>query len=174
MQGGRYPSDSVVISDVPDMPVFSRIDTKEELFQRLTSGNMPSNDSREGAMTDASGSSQIRRFGAFELDPAVGELRKHGRKIKLQGQPVEILAMLLERRGAIITREEIRKKLWPANTTVELEHSVNAAVKRLRDALDDSAEIPRYVETLPKRGYRFIHPVETPNAIGPTPTQTQI
>src|SRR5262249_34054330 len=77
-------------------------------------------------------------------------------RIKLQGQPIEILAMLLERPGQVVTRDEVQKKLWPANTFVDFEHSLNAAVKRLRDALDDSAETPRYIETLPRRGYRFI------------------
>src|SRR5215510_13050770 len=107
-------------------------------------------------MTEAPGPSPIRRFGIFEFDRAAGELCKQGTKIKLQGQPIEILAMLLERPGQVVSREEIQKKLWPADTFVDFEHSLNAAVKRLRDALDDSTETPRYIETLPRRGYRFI------------------
>ena len=107
-------------------------------------------------MTEALGSSPVYRFGAFELDSAAGELRKHGMKIKLHGQPIAILAMLLERPGEVISREEIRKKLWPEGTIVEFEHSLNAAVKRLRDALDDLPGTPRYIETLPKHGYRFV------------------
>jgi TolB-like protein/Tfp pilus assembly protein PilF len=103
---------------------------------------------------------RVVRFGAFTFDPLAGELRKQGRKLKLQGQPIEILAMLLGRPGEIITREELQKRLWPENTFVDFEHSLNAAVKRLRDTLDDSAEAPRYVETLARRGYRFIPPVE--------------
>ena len=100
------------------------------------------------------------RFGVFEYDPAVGELRKQGRKIKLQGQPIDILALLLEHPGEVVTREEVQRRLWPADTFVDFEHSLNAAVKRLRDALDDSADTPRYIETMARRGYRFIAPVD--------------
>jgi len=96
------------------------------------------------------------RFGVFELDPRTGELRKKGMKIRLQGQPVEILVMLLQRPGETVTREELQKKLWPADTFVDFEQGLNNAMKRLRVALDDSAESPRFVETLPRRGYRFI------------------
>jgi eukaryotic-like serine/threonine-protein kinase len=103
---------------------------------------------------------RVVRFGAFTFDPLAGELRKQGRKLKLQGQPIEILAMLLERPGEIITREDLQKRLWPENTFVDFEHSLNAAVKRLRDAMGDSAEAPQYVETLARRGYRFIASVE--------------
>jgi eukaryotic-like serine/threonine-protein kinase len=103
---------------------------------------------------------RVVRFGVFAFDQYAGELRKQGRKLKIQGQPVEILAMLLERRGEIVTREELQKRLWPENTFVDFEHSLNAAVKRLRDAMGDSAEAPQYVETLARRGYRFIASVE--------------
>ena len=96
------------------------------------------------------------RFGTFELDPRAGELRKKGMKIRLQGQPLQILAMLLERPGETVTREELQKKLWPADTFVDFEQGLNNAMKRLRAALDDDAETPRFVETLPRRGYRFI------------------
>jgi len=96
------------------------------------------------------------RFGLFELDPRAGELRKKGMKIRLQGQPVEILAMLLERPGEVVTREELQKKLWPADTFVDFEPGLNNAMKRLRAALDDNADTPRFIETLPRRGYRFI------------------
>src|SRR5271157_1965488 len=96
------------------------------------------------------------RFGVFEFDPKAGELRKKGLKIRLQGQPVEILAMLLERPGETITREELQKKLWPADTFVDFEQGLNNAMKRLRAALDDNAESPHFIETLPRRGYRFI------------------
>ena len=104
---------------------------------------------------------EILRFGVFEFDVRAGELRKQGMKLKLQGQPIEILALLLEHPGEIVTREELQKKLWPADTFVDFEHSLNAAVKRLRDALDDSADTPRYIETLARRGYRFISPVDS-------------
>jgi DNA-binding winged helix-turn-helix (wHTH) protein len=95
-------------------------------------------------------------FGVFELDSRAGELRKQGMKIKLQGQPVQILVMLLERSGEIVTREELQKRLWPADTFVDFEQGLNNAMKRLRAALDDDAETPRFIETLPRRGYRFI------------------
>jgi DNA-binding winged helix-turn-helix (wHTH) protein len=100
------------------------------------------------------------RFGVFELDLKAGELRKQGVKIKLQEQPFQILVMLLEHPGEIVTREEIQQKLWPADTFVDFEHGINAAVKRLREALDDSADNPRFVETLARRGYRFVYPVD--------------
>jgi TolB-like protein/DNA-binding winged helix-turn-helix (wHTH) protein len=100
--------------------------------------------------------SRTFRFGVFELDPRAGELRKQGMKIRLQGQPVEILAMLLERPGEIVSREELQKKLWPADTFVDFEQGLNNAMKRLRAALDDDAESPHFIETLPRRGYRFV------------------
>lgn len=102
----------------------------------------------------------ILRFDAFEIDLRTAELRKHGIRIKLRGQPQQILAMLLERPGEMISREEIRRRLWPADTFVDFEHSVNTAIKTLRQALGDSAEQPQFVETLPKLGYRFIAKVE--------------
>jgi TolB-like protein/DNA-binding winged helix-turn-helix (wHTH) protein/tetratricopeptide (TPR) repeat protein len=100
------------------------------------------------------------RFGTFEADLHSGELRKHGLKIKLQKQPFQVLVLLLERSGDMVTREELRQKLWPAEAFVDFEVGLNGAIKRLRNALGDSAEIPRFVETLPRRGYRFIAPTE--------------
>ena len=104
--------------------------------------------------------SRVIRFGAFEVDLRVHELRKHGLRIKLQEQPFQVLAMLLERPGDLITRDEIRAKLWPEDTFVDFDHGLNAAVRRLREALNDNADTPRFVETLPRRGYRFIFSVE--------------
>ncbi len=101
------------------------------------------------------------RFGVFEVDLGSRELRKRGIRLHLPDQSFEILAMLVERPGEVITREEIRDRLWPHGTVVEFEHSVNAAVKRLRGRLGDSATAPRFIETLPRRGYRFVAPVET-------------
>jgi DNA-binding winged helix-turn-helix (wHTH) protein len=95
-------------------------------------------------------------FGAFELDVRAGELRKHGLRIRLQEQPFQVLLLLLERPGEVVLREEIRMKLWPNDTIVEFAPSINAAIQRLRDALGDSADKPRYVETVARRGYRFI------------------
>jgi len=88
-------------------------------------------------------SPKVFRFGAFEFEPRTGELRKQGLRIRLEGQPVAILQMLLERPGELVTREDLKKKLWPADTFVDFEHSLNAAVKRLRSALNDSADAPR-------------------------------
>jgi TolB-like protein/DNA-binding winged helix-turn-helix (wHTH) protein/Tfp pilus assembly protein PilF len=96
------------------------------------------------------------RFGVFEVDPRSGELRSKGSRVKLQDQPLQILLAVLEKPGEVVTREELRAKLWPADTFVDFDHGLNAAVKRLRDALGDTAENPRYIETLPRRGYRFI------------------
>jgi DNA-binding winged helix-turn-helix (wHTH) protein len=105
----------------------------------------------------------IVRFGVFEADLAAGELRKNGARIRLQEQPFQLLAFMLERPGDVLTREEIRQKLWPADTFVDFDHSLNTAVNKLREALGDSASSPRYVETLARRGYRFLAPVERLN-----------
>ena len=101
------------------------------------------------------------RFGAFDVDLRSGELRKHGLKIKLQDQPFQVLALLLQRPGEMVSREEMRQKLWPADTFVDFDVGLNNAIKRLRDALGDTAENPRFVETVPRRGYRFIAAAET-------------
>jgi DNA-binding winged helix-turn-helix (wHTH) protein/Tol biopolymer transport system component len=100
----------------------------------------------------------VARFGIFEADFQAGELRKSGVRIKLQDQPFQVLTMLLEHPGELVTREDIRKKLWPGDTFVDFDHGLNNAVNRLREALGDSADVPRFIETLPRRGYRFIAP----------------
>jgi DNA-binding winged helix-turn-helix (wHTH) protein len=100
------------------------------------------------------------RFGVFEADASAGELRKHGVRIKLNAQPFQVLMLLLERPGEVLTREQIYRELWPDGTFVDSEHGVNSAVNRLRDALGDTAGNPRFVETLSRRGYRFVAPVE--------------
>lgn len=102
-----------------------------------------------------------RRFGVFELDLRAGELRRSGLRIKLQEQPFQVLALLLEKPGEIVTRDDLRNRLWPADTFVDFDHSLNAAIKRLRDALGDSADNPTFVETVARRGYRFLAPVST-------------
>jgi DNA-binding winged helix-turn-helix (wHTH) protein len=103
---------------------------------------------------------RILRFGIFEVDLAAGELRKNGSRIRLQEQPFQILVYLLDRAGEVVTREDLRQKLWPADTFVDFDHSLNTAVNKLREALGDSASGPRYVETLARRGYRFLAPVQ--------------
>src|SRR5262245_50246662 len=105
----------------------------------------------------------VYRFGLFEVDGRLGELRKQGRVIKLRGRPFDILLLLLGRRGDLISREELRQQLWAADTFVDFDHGLNSAMNRLREALGDSAENPRFIETLPKRGYRFIAPIEAVN-----------
>jgi TolB-like protein/DNA-binding winged helix-turn-helix (wHTH) protein/Tfp pilus assembly protein PilF len=100
------------------------------------------------------------RFGVFEVDLRTGELRKHGLRIRLQEQPFQVLATLLERAGQVVTREELQKKLWPADTFVDFDHGLNKAVNKIRDALGDSAESPRFVETVARRGYRFLAEVK--------------
>ena len=107
---------------------------------------------------------RLVRFGVFELDLRSGELRKSGARLSLQQQPLQLLAVLLERPGELVTRDELRKRLWPDDTFVDFEHGLNAAVKRLRDTLGDSADSPRFVETVPRRGYRFIAPASVDGA----------
>jgi Tol biopolymer transport system component/DNA-binding winged helix-turn-helix (wHTH) protein len=112
-------------------------------------------------MNQTKQSGQTLRFGPFEVDLRAGELRKDGVKLKLQGQPFQLLALLLERPGDVVSREELRQKLWPADTFVDFDHGLNKAINKIRQALGDSAENPRFVETLPRRGYRFIAPLES-------------
>src|SRR5262249_47532304 len=105
---------------------------------------------------------QFVRFGVFELDLQAGELRRKGGKIKLQTQPFQVLEMLLETPGALVTREALRQKLWADGSFVDYEQGLNVAIQKLRLALGDSADKPHFVETLARRGYRFIAPVERP------------
>jgi TolB-like protein/DNA-binding winged helix-turn-helix (wHTH) protein/lipoprotein NlpI len=114
-------------------------------------------------------SRQCVRFGAFEVDFRSQELRKHGNKVKLQGQPLKILAILLVRPGEMVTREALRKELWPEDTFVDFDSGLNSAIKKLREALGDSRESSRFIETLPRRGYRFIAPVEEEESAVPGP-----
>ena len=117
--------------------------------------------------TESTSRIRIVRFGTFEADLDARELRKSGVKIKLHGQPFELLAMLLERPSEVVLREDLRQRLWPTDTFVDFDHGVNTAVNRLREALGDSAENPRFIETVPRRGYRFIAPVESHASILP-------
>jgi len=110
-------------------------------------------------MTDARPARRYR-FGVYEADVGTGELRRHGLRVKLHAQPFQMLVMLLERPGELLTREEICRELWPDGTFVDYEHGVNSAVNRIREALGDTAGNPRFVETLARRGYRFVAPVE--------------
>src|SRR5689334_17941664 len=120
------------------------------------------------------GNGRLIRFGVFEADPHTGELHKKGLRIKLREQPFQILLLLVARPGEVVSRDELQKQLWPGDTFVDFDRGLNKAINHLRDALGDSAENPRFIETLPKRGYRFIAPVEesivsfTPATLVPT------
>src|SRR6266851_2887382 len=113
------------------------------------------------SMEDSRSSHAVVRFGAFELDQHAGELHKDGIRIRLQEQPLQLLQILLEQPGKLVPREELRQRVWPSDTFVDFDHGINNAIKRLREALGDTAETPRFVETLPRRGYRFIGEVES-------------
>jgi DNA-binding winged helix-turn-helix (wHTH) protein len=106
---------------------------------------------------------RIFRFGVFEADASSGELRKAGMRVRVQEKPFQVLVLLLERPGEVVTREELRQKLWPSDTFVDFDHSLNTIINKIREALDDSAANPRFIETLAKRGYRFLVPVEYPS-----------
>lgn len=123
------------------------------------------------AMEAPSQRPQALRFGVFELDLERAELRKHGLRVKLQGKPFDILTLLLSRPGELVTRSELHEKLWPTDSFADLDHSLNAAVNKLREALGDSAENPRFIETLPRRGYRFVTPV---TALGGAPQTEKV
>jgi cholera toxin transcriptional activator len=106
----------------------------------------------------------LLRFGVFEVDLAAGELRKNGARIRLQEQPFQVLTALLQNAGQVVTRDDLREKIWPADTFVDFDHSLNTAVNKIRESLGDSASSPRFVETLARRGYRFIAPVDSVGA----------
>ncbi len=122
------------------------------------------------------------RFGAFEADAATGELRRQGVRVRMHAQPFQVLMMLVERQGEVVTREEISRELWPEGTFVDYEHGVNSAVNRVREALGDKANSPRFVETLARRGYRFVAPVErigeevagVPGVVDPSPASETV
>ena len=125
-------------------------------------------------MPSSTSSTKIFRFGVFEVDLKANEIRKNGLRLKLPEQPFQILAVLLEKRGEIITRDELRNRLWPEDTFVDFDHGLNNAVMRLREVLGDSSENPRFVETIPRRGYRFIAPVEEAHHPSPAPSPSEM
>jgi DNA-binding winged helix-turn-helix (wHTH) protein len=112
----------------------------------------------------------VVRFGLFEIDLDTGELRRRGARIPLQQQPFQVLAMLLERPGRLVTRDQLRARIWPDAVYVDFDHGLNKAVSKLRRALGDTADNPRYVETLSRRGYRFVAPVDGAPAAAPAST----
>ena len=121
-------------------------------------------------MDEVNRSAQIVRFGVFEADLQTGELRKNGVRVPLQGQPFQVCAILLEHSGELVTREELRQKVWPEDTFVDFDQALNTAITKIRLALGDEADNPRFVETLPRRGYRFIGPVDKPSSQAPSPS----
>ncbi len=127
-------------------------------------------------MAEPGKSSRKYRFGVYEANVASGELSKNGSKLRLQEQPFQVLLALLERPGEVVTREELRQRLWPADTFVDFDHSLNTAINKLRDALGDTAANPRFIETLARRGYRFIAPVQGESAEAPllAPSQAAV
>jgi len=112
------------------------------------------------------------KFGVYEADAGKGELRKHGLRVKLHAQPFQVLTMMLERPGELVSREEMRTRLWGSDTFVDFDHGLNTAVNKIRDALNDSAARPRYVETVPGKGYRFVAPVERVDEVAPAAPAT--
>ena len=123
-------------------------------------------------MAETQSRPRLVRFGAFEADVRTGELRKDGVKLKFSGQPFQVLLILLERPGDVVTREELQKRLWP-DTFVDVERNLNTAINKIREVLGDSAENPRFLETLPRRGYRFIAPVEPAPSHGQTENRSK-
>src|SRR5205823_13275407 len=128
-------------------------------------------------MADVASTPQVVRFGVFEVDLWAGELRKKGVRVRLQEQPLQVLAVLLEQPGHVVTREELKHKLW-AGTIVDFDHSTTTTINKLREALGDSADTPRFTETLPRRGYRLTYPangaltVDTPAPATAVPAPT--
>src|SRR3982074_2572713 len=131
----------------------------------LQSGK-PGGGSMEASSADHNAGSK-KRFGVFEFAPQARELTKHGVRLKVQEQPIQILAALIEQAGQIVPREDLQRRLWPDGTFVDYEQSLNKAVNKLREALGDSANQPIYIETLPGRGYRFLAPVEGDRTVKP-------
>jgi cholera toxin transcriptional activator len=124
-------------------------------------------------MPSSNREARLLRFSVFEVDLTAGELRKNGVRIRLQEQPFQVLAALLQNAGEVVTRDDLREKIWPADTFVDFDHSLNTAVNKIRESLGDSASSPRFVETLARRGYRFIAPVDGIAVTAPAPGQTR-
>jgi DNA-binding winged helix-turn-helix (wHTH) protein/tetratricopeptide (TPR) repeat protein len=163
MYGGR--SSSVVSltwqsSDNRDvtLALLTRLQRADSVLDSRESPGSP-----EGIFMEPAPSSPMLKFGPYLVDLAAGEVRKNGSRIRLQEKPLRVLALLAERQSQVVTRDELKKRLWPEDTFVDFETGLNTAVSKLRDALSDSAETPRYIETIPRRGYRFISPVEFVN-----------
>src|SRR6516162_3473053 len=123
-------------------------------------------------MTAGGRAPQTYRFGLFEVDERQGDILKQGSRMRLRGRPYDILLILLDRPGELITREELRARLWSSDTFVDFDHGLNASVNRLRDVLGDSAETPRFIETIPRKGYRFLAPVTVAPSLPSRPAES--
>src|SRR3954468_8554643 len=119
-------------------------------------------------MAEAGKETRFAEFGPYKADLRTGELRKHGIRLRLQEQPFQVLAMLLLNPGELVTREQLKKRLWPGDTFVDFDHGLNTAINKLREVLSDSSATPKYIETLPRRGYRFLGTVEFVNGASPS------
>jgi DNA-binding winged helix-turn-helix (wHTH) protein/tetratricopeptide (TPR) repeat protein len=152
----------------------ARLNCRPGMDRRISAKLLRTWAGEELAVATPAGRRDVFSFGLFEADPASGQLLREGERVRLQDQPFRMLILMLERTGEVITREELREKLWPENTFVEFDNGLNVAVKKIRDALGDNAENPRFVETLPRRGYRFIAPltIKAPLGASAAPAET--
>src|SRR6266436_6617019 len=139
-------------------------------LEQLTNNARVRSHTRVFHMADGDRPGRIVHFGVFEADLQTGELHKNGVKVPLQGQPFQVCALLLEHAGELVTREELRQEVWPEDTFVDFEQALNTAIAKIRLALGDEADNPRFVQTLPRRGYRFIGPVDKPSSLASSPT----
>src|SRR6516162_10072217 len=136
------------------------------------SGSLLNSALANGAHVQTQVTDSLVRFGVYQADLQNGELRKNGVRLRLQGQPFQVLSLLLKRPGEVVTREELRRSVWPMDTFVDFDHALNTAVKKVRSVLGDDADNPRFVETVPRRGYRFIAPVNSNGAPAQLPASS--
>ena len=163
LRQGPVPTRAVNANLSPGLERIISKSLEKELEHRYQSAKELGVDLRRLGMPVSVPANRVFRFGSYEADARTGELRKQGARVRLQEQPFQVLVMLLERPGELVTREEIRERLWGVETFVDFDHSLNTAINKLRETLNDSAAEPRYIETLARRGYRFVESVEGPS-----------
>ena len=164
LRQGLVPARAVNANLSPELERIISKSLEKESEHRYQSAKELGVDLRRLGIPVSAPTNRVFRFGTYQADARTGELRKQGSRVRLQEQPFQVLVMLLERSGELVTREEIRQRLWGAETFVDFDHSLNTAINKLRETLNDSAAEPRYIETLARRGYRFVAPVEGPGA----------
>ena len=164
LRQGLVPTRAVNANLSPELERIISKSLEKEPEHRYQSAKELGVDLRRLGIPVSAPTNRVFRFGTYQADARTGELRKQGSRVRLQEQPFQVLVMLLERSGELVTREEIRQRLWGAETFVDFDHSLNTAINKLRETLNDSAAEPRYIETLARRGYRFVAPVEGPGA----------